>query len=681
MKDSGAEAGDAATADGDVSPVDPSDALPLSQHDADERWTVPWANIEGGGGSAELVWCEETLEFHGFTIERAQLYTAEGRPRDPEPSCIDLSLAVASGVGAEPVALWSGYGSLLPAQRGRYLAWLASDKKGLLEDIQYAFLYVYGLERRTLIDKADPELALRVLMRLLKHYGHDPAFFSGVSRFAAFLIATKGIEKLKPAWFARLFTPGKVPLHHDSLAAALTWLHQRKKPLSAELAFEVARQDLRCGRDGAYRADPAAFRVRFEALYRERFGEGLRLTASDRPRTWKYRPINPSLQSWEHFSTLWSVSAPDVLGEAEQFLPLLEIWSACRGEAAPTDWERFIQSRVGAGGRILVAIGDVAEAAGLPVGPGTSLSLAESNALLRAAAEREFDLIPEPRILLRPYRRDDRVVLLRRPEATRVDGEVYYLAGALLLALGAAMAQADGEVDQLEALHVSEVVNSIIHFNEYDKQRLGVLRKRLLRRPPKLASLARRLRAVLRPEERQEAASFLISVAGANYTLGPEERRALARAWRALDMPEEALEARLSALVSGGGKEARGPVDRALLANIMRDSRDFAAHLGRAIHDMTPLEEAEAKRRGVWYVREGVEVERAPEGAREAEPYRDALYALIKSPGWTEEAWIALAREHGVFAQGCLLDSTWWRDVAGEERLIVEDEVIPTASA
>ena len=39
---------------------------------------------------------------------------------------------------------------MTPGQRGNYLSWLASGKQGQLDDIGYAFVYFYGLERRFL---------------------------------------------------------------------------------------------------------------------------------------------------------------------------------------------------------------------------------------------------------------------------------------------------------------------------------------------------------------------------------------------------------------------------------------------------------------------------------------------------------------------------------------------------
>lgn len=663
---------------------DTSESLARAQQNLDERWTVPWAMVEGEvpPGEAVLYWCgdDSVLELEGYSIPKPLVYTAEGRPAEPEASCIDMTLEIGTADFdcAPPIGHWSSYASLTPMQRANYLQWLASGASGSLRDINYAFLYFYGLERHALIDKGDPERVLRVLMHLLKHYEGNPSFFSSASRLAAFLFATKGIEKLKPAWFKRLFAPRGVPLHHDSLAVALTWLHERKKPLPAALAFEVARQDIRCPQGGAYRGDLAGFRSRFEAEYTTRFGEGMTIQSAEAKRTWKYRPVNPSLQSWEHFAKLWSVTAPDVMGAADQFTPLVELWKSCDdSDAPPNPWESLVTEYANAEGRILVPVVKAATAAGVTLGKSKELLLTESLAIVAAAGAAGYGLVPEPSLLLGPYRRDERVVLIRQAEEPTPDSERYYLAGALLLSLGAAMAEIDGEVDHIEVLHLSEIVNSLYHFNDYDKHRLGVLRKRLLKHPPKLSGLTRRLRAILNEEERIEAGVFLAGVAGANFSIGEEERRALRRAWRAFALPIGSLEALLEALVPTATAEGKNPVNRDALARLMRETKCFAVRLGAAMQEIEAVTGEQAGARDVWYVRKGTagggEVQE--ESVEVRDPYRDGLYALLQRGDWSEAEFIALGEREGVFVKGAMLESGWWeREVAERMELIVGND-------
>ena len=118
----------------------------------------------------------------------------------------------------------------------------------------------------------------------------------------------------------------------------------------------------------------------------------------------------------------------------------------------------------------------------------------------------------------------------------------------------------------MEVLHVSEIVNSLYHFNDHDKKRLGVLRRRLIKFPPKLNSLIRRVRVLLTEEERAEVGKYLVGVAGANFRFCEKERHALRRAYRALGLPVDVMEGLLDSLI----EPEAGKVNRSALAQHMR---------------------------------------------------------------------------------------------------------------
>lgn len=660
----------------------PAPAHSPSLHDLDERWTIPWALLEAPppGGGAALTWHgrEGAFSHAGYSIARPMLYSSDGMPAEQEASCIDTTLPVGDpdGDGVPRLPHWATYAGLTPGQRANYLQWLASGRRSPLRDINYAFLYFYGLERHALIDRGDPEDILRVLMGLLKHYDGNASFFSSASRLAAFLFATKGIEKLKPAWFDRLFVKRAVPLHPDSISVALTWLFERGKPLPATLAFEIARQDLRCPHGAAYRSDITAFEAAFTKAYTDRFGEGMMLQRAEQEQTWKYRPVNPSLQSWTCFGKLWSVTSADVAAEQAQFAPLVEIWRGClpSGETAGSAWVTLIDKHINSEGRVQVPVRRLAGIAGVAVAEGDSATLESSEEMMRSAALAGFELLPNPGILLRPLKWKERVALVRRPEPPHPEGESYYRAGALLLALGAAMGEVDGVVDQVEVLHVSEIVNSLYHFNDYDKHRLGVLRKRLLRFPPRLASLTRRVRAVLSVEELVEVARFLAGVAGANFHVDEDELRALRRACRTFGIGRPVLEGLLSTLLGPPGPDGRHSVHEETLARYMCETKDFAIRLGVAMQEIE-IAPAGAGERGVWYVRRSNDATvEAP--ALKSDPYRDALYALLLRPDWTEADLIVIGEQHGMFVPGAVRGSDdWVAEVGGGlgDRLVVGD--------
>ncbi|MCF6285517.1 MAG: TerB family tellurite resistance protein, partial [Candidatus Hydrogenedentes bacterium] len=292
-----------------------------------------------------------------------------------------------------------------------------------------------------------------------------------------------------------------------------------------------------------------------------------------------------------------------------------------------------------------------------------------------------FELLPNPAILLRPFKAEERVVVIRSAPC-HADSEAYYLAGVLLLALGTAIAEVDGEVDHVEVLHVSEIVNSLYHFNDHDKQRLGVLRRRLIKFPPKLTSLTRRVRAVLTAEELAEVGKFLVGVAGANFRVLEDERRALRRAYRAFALPVAELDALLADLSDEASPDEDGNpgINRDVLAQYMRDTKAFALRLGVAMQQVVAVEGEDTGKQGIWYGRrDSTARATAPETERKADPYCDALYALVQRPDWTEAEFVALGEKHGVYVDGAVTAmDDWTGEVSGEDSvryvLAVSDE-------
>lgn len=110
-------------------------------------------------GTNDVQWAsfEDILEVVSYRIEHPMTYWAAGKTRIAEASCIEKNLPVGNPI-SEPIGAlgyWPRYENMTPGQRGNYLSWLASGKQGQLDDIGYAFVYFYGLERRAFIDGKD----------------------------------------------------------------------------------------------------------------------------------------------------------------------------------------------------------------------------------------------------------------------------------------------------------------------------------------------------------------------------------------------------------------------------------------------------------------------------------------------------------------------------------------------
>ena len=90
----------------------------------------------------------------------------------------------------------------------------------------------------------------------------------------------------------------------------------------------------------------------------------------------------------------------------------------------------------------------------------------------------------------------------------------------------------------------------MFRFRADEARRLGAYRSLLIRHPPKLTGLGKRLKEILKPEELGGLGEFLVGVAASNGVIDPGERRALKKAYKALGVEQSKLDELLKALES-----------------------------------------------------------------------------------------------------------------------------------
>ncbi len=172
------------------------------------------------------------------------VYVSDGKPREDEASCIDLSLEIGIPAYEAPGSLgyYPTYAKISPNQRASYLRWLSSGRVNPLSDIGYAFLFFYGLERRLLLERRDLNPIVKEVVRLLETYTISGSFDGYLSRFLAFTLARAGIETLKDKWFEVVFAKSRLQRDEDFLAVALAWFFKRNLPIPVAWAVRIARR-------------------------------------------------------------------------------------------------------------------------------------------------------------------------------------------------------------------------------------------------------------------------------------------------------------------------------------------------------------------------------------------------------------------------------------------------------
>lgn len=144
------------------------------------RWVSPGESISVGG-------CEITGGFFYYGH-----YLFLGNDFTPDASLVNPSLRITEyreHYRDKVIGYWPSYSRIHPENRSVYLNWLAGDRSDSSIDISYVFIYLYGFERRILVDDEvkglSPEehkLLIEELLRLKKLYASHRSFHRYVTR-------------------------------------------------------------------------------------------------------------------------------------------------------------------------------------------------------------------------------------------------------------------------------------------------------------------------------------------------------------------------------------------------------------------------------------------------------------------------------------------------------------------
>lgn len=618
-----------------------------------------------GKGSAKAtddpVWCGKgkTAVVGRYKLSDALVYTYDGRSDPVEASCIDLRLPIGRPE-QEPrgsLGYYPTYSRLTSGQRANYLRWLADGRTGPLNDIGYAFLYFYGLERRLLVEGQDLSPIVKETVRLLETYDFSGSFDGYLSRFLSYSLAKSGIGALKEKWFKAIFEKSRTQRDEQQFAVGLAWFYLQQRPLPAHWAMRVAKLDPRSPRSVVLDRLPEQFRVLFAKRYEERFGEGMLLRAAKRDREVIYRPANPSLiDGFDSLTVIEPVRVPNVPGIQSQFEPLVRIWSSCIEELKPLNrviakgaevttravyealpkhlkaetehpdkalWERLTTEYAREDGSVVMPAGSLASTQGIEERP--KLTAKQSTSLANTAHEVGFMIEPDFRITGQPYKWNDSVALLRPEERPSLPADGRYAGAALMLELGMYVAASDGEIEGEEVNHIASFLESQFLLDPQDVRRLEALKQVFLNQHPSINGIGKRLKATLSAEQLESVGEFLIGIAASNGSIDKKEISALRTAYRALGIEAKTLDRLLDdhrrrtmepVLVQSGtvsadsgetipNRESKRThtvfrLDPVLLERLMHETRQVGTLLDEAMQD-----EAEEERFEVPEVVEG----------------------------------------------------------------------------
>lgn len=577
----------------------------------------------------------------GLAIRAPLTYFYDGRigPSE-EPAAIDSSLPLApaaSHSGQRELGYWPTYTELTPTQRRIYLEWLATHRRQIPPELGYVFLFIYGLERRALLEYADHGEIFDETLRLRAVYNSSGSavsrsFDSYTSSFLWFLSAAFP-NQLGAARIEQLCRATR-SWSEENLGSMLAYFTEAARPLPAWAAYAVAETLPLSQRSVVTRRVGDQFRSLFAKKYATKFPEGLALRSSKRSLVHRYRPANAALAPAE-------VQIANVMGVSSQFKPLSKLWNETiddlrqlssvvgRGENpanTPEAWaalppelragvdhpccdavNELILKETRDDGRTLVSVTKLAAAIGDEnvdrFTPGKARRICE------IAGHVGYCVEPDARLTGKGYRGEEVVALFLRMTDDEAD-PTRYAAASCMLRAGMAMAAADGEVHPSETALLMQQLRQAFELSEEELRRLESLRVLLEQDPSDLGNFGRAAKA-LPLDQRRAIGRLLMALAAADGVVTNDEVRALRRAYSSMGLDKAEADEAVAALTDKAEKDepptvqpgtydvASGeaipapptktpqPVglmlNRAAIASIMNDTREVAQMLAAAM--------------------------------------------------------------------------------------------------
>jgi hypothetical protein len=257
------------------------------------------------------VYCGQHLRTGTGAVEPALIDPDLPVEPDAAPDAMRPEIA---GLGRRP-----GYHLLTPAGRGGYLRWLAGGRRGTPAPVGFAWLFLFGLERRMLID-ADHDRSVRrdlpaiaaELRRLRATYADDQAF-SVTANALLDVVELTGAARPRPGGVVAFPAPPppgsdrtRVPM---ALRIALARSAATATPVPADWARSWLWYHPTIPTRAAQRRCPREFDKVFAARYAQRHGAGYVPGATGNPIRITYQPASPGIPA----TVIERPDLPDVL--------------------------------------------------------------------------------------------------------------------------------------------------------------------------------------------------------------------------------------------------------------------------------------------------------------------------------------------------------------------------------
>lgn len=572
-----------------------------------------------------------TINLHGRVISGALIYTIDAEHDQPpyNPSTIITQLAIGNASDARELSYWPSYYFLSPDQRAAYLDWLAGGRQSSTADVGYAFLYFYGLEWRSLIDKKNKTEVVNALLSLYRIYGYSKSFHEYTTNLLGAILHGSHVNSMAPV-FNALSTHaakhgGLSPLFLD----AILFQYAGKK-IPFEYCLEIAKAAGSFKKGVAFERQPEAFISQFETIFRTQYPEGMPLPDNtpsvSAPYRWAMRgsPESYSISTtglllgssgkkkdlalqplWSDLHAAWDAAAKVIgtrvrRGSSETMRNVVDTTkpdlvtisskralddTTSMGQPLPAmapelEWYNSHCDDLGV---VRASLGEINNAFGR--GKPTIINPSDHKRLLEALDSAGFAMEPDmrPRLLDAIPTDPRRIFRIDHPgKPSARCQKLKYLLNAVL-----AVASQKGALDDHE---IEEIVHHIDSKNSLSPSDITRLRQygSWLIEENKLDHSFDSLTAMKLPKQSAQAvATLALNTLIRDHHITPDDERELRRLYNALNVPTEQLETILHAASTGPGAIE---IDWHAVARLQAETQDVQMMLA----DSLVHEEAES---------------------------------------------------------------------------------------
>ena len=378
-----------------------------------------------------LRWCGRAgnIQHESITIPGPVAYWSNGEPATPEPSCIDVTLPVSFPKPDDqlPAEGADSYVNMSELQRGIYLTWLSGARIQPPLHMCYPTIWLYGIERRTMIDKLDLGLCIGETFRLLPLLRWD-ALRENVIIFITWLAIKTWLPDEDLLGFCKRMS--SVP--EGLLDILLNSYANSMLPLPSAVAFTLMRTCEKLHRENEPRFSHSdELLQKFTPIYKELCKGGLILMKPEHNLKIDYKPTNPSIALGKKESE--PVEVPDFFENLGVFKKLLDAWEvfilAVKPEEPPAnlaniserpDLAGFLETLRPEGSELplittLEKLGNL-----MKFDTNAKISGKERKAIVDTAQVEGWQVIPDLGISGREYTWNDNILFVELPQGTKL---------------------------------------------------------------------------------------------------------------------------------------------------------------------------------------------------------------------------------------------------------------------